>query len=74
MITVEIIDSLNNKKINDEKPRETVMEFIAEHITQKIRKNDRRPIVLRANVGLGKSTFLLYNLWKQNPGFNIFCS
>ena len=33
MITVEIIDSLNNKKINDEKSRETVMEFIAECIT-----------------------------------------
>ena len=37
MIKVEIIDSLNDSKINDEKPRETIMEFVAENITKKIR-------------------------------------
>ena len=74
MIKVEIIDSLNDSKINDEKPRETIMEFVAENITKKIRQNDRRPVVLLSATSTGKSTYLLYNLWKQNPGFNIFCS
>jgi hypothetical protein len=30
MISVEIKDLLNKKIINDSKPRETVMEFVAE--------------------------------------------
>ena len=50
------------------------MEKVADFVTENVRAGDRRPIILQAGTGSGKSSSFLYHIYKQNPMFRVVCS
>jgi hypothetical protein len=54
--------------------RDQIMDKVADILTRNIRNNDRRPLVMQAGTGSGKSSTFLYKLYAKNQNMRVICS
>ena len=54
--------------------RDSTMKGIIEYIAPRVLSNNKRPLILKAGTGLGKSTSFIYQLAQRFPKHLIVCS